>query len=175
MYYTLGEAAKATGISKATISRALKSGKISFVSHENSSYQIDPAELHRVYPAVSRNSSTQPHMERSVTPETVAETGGLQRELDLLREERERERTLLTGQIEDLKRDRDDLRGERDRLLGVIEEQAASVKLLTHEKAVPEPIITPAPPPAAPSPPEPEPQLKGGRLSRAWAVLRGRG
>jgi len=53
MAYTLGEAAKATGISKAGLSRAIKRGAISAERQENGSYKIDPAELHRVYPAVA--------------------------------------------------------------------------------------------------------------------------
>ncbi|WP_217896914.1 hypothetical protein, partial [Paracoccus sediminis] len=50
MPYTLGEAAKATRKSKATISKAIKSGKISAIKDDTGAFQIDPSELHRVYP-----------------------------------------------------------------------------------------------------------------------------
>jgi len=53
MAYTLGEAAKATGISKASISRAINSGRISAVKNEGGSFSIEPVELHRVYPPKS--------------------------------------------------------------------------------------------------------------------------
>lgn len=54
MVYTLGEAAKATGKSKATISKAIKNGRISATKDETGTFRIDPAELHRVYaPTVS--------------------------------------------------------------------------------------------------------------------------
>jgi hypothetical protein len=53
MAYTLGEAAKATGISKASISRAINSGRISAVKNESGSFSIEPVELHRVYPPKS--------------------------------------------------------------------------------------------------------------------------
>lgn len=53
MAYTLGEAAKATGISKASISRAVSSGRISAVKKEDGSFSIEPVELHRVYPPKS--------------------------------------------------------------------------------------------------------------------------
>ena len=53
MSYTLGEAARAVGKSKGTISKAIKSGKISAVKQENGSFRIEAAELHRVYPPVS--------------------------------------------------------------------------------------------------------------------------
>ena len=64
MAYTLGEAAKATGISKASISRAINSGRISAVKKDDGSFSIEPVELHRVYPP----KSTAP------VPETVSAT-----------------------------------------------------------------------------------------------------
>jgi len=53
MAYTLGEAAKATGISKASISRAVSSGRISASKKDDGSFSIEPVELHRVYPPKS--------------------------------------------------------------------------------------------------------------------------
>jgi transposase len=53
MSYSLSQAAKATGKSKATIHRDLNSGKISG-ERIDSVWNIDPAELHRVYAPVSR-------------------------------------------------------------------------------------------------------------------------
>ena len=50
MGYTLGEAALVVGKSKATISKALNSGKLSYVSKSKSGYDIEPSELFRVYP-----------------------------------------------------------------------------------------------------------------------------
>lgn len=50
MVYTLGEAARATGKSKATISKAIKSGRVSARKDETGTFHIDPSELHRVYP-----------------------------------------------------------------------------------------------------------------------------
>lgn len=45
--YTLGEAAKAIGFSKSTLSRAIKTGKLSAHRLEDGSYQIDLSELER--------------------------------------------------------------------------------------------------------------------------------
>jgi hypothetical protein len=50
MPYTLGQAAKASGRSKATIHRAVRSGRLSASRGEDGGWLIDPAELHRVYP-----------------------------------------------------------------------------------------------------------------------------
>ncbi len=47
---TMGQAAKETGISKATLSKALKSGRLSYVAKSTAGYEIDPAELFRVFP-----------------------------------------------------------------------------------------------------------------------------
>lgn len=50
MKYSLSEAAKATGKNKTTIQRAIKNGKISASKGDRGAYEIDPAELHRVFP-----------------------------------------------------------------------------------------------------------------------------
>ena len=50
LYYTLGEAARATGKSKPAVSKAIKSGRLSASRADDGSYRIDPAELERVYP-----------------------------------------------------------------------------------------------------------------------------
>lgn len=104
MSYTLGEAAKATGKSKPTIQRAIKSGKISASKKEDGTYDIDPAELHRVHPVKQSNGNGNNGMKQNVTPNN---NGGLQAELDAMRREleqtnleRDRERELMSQQIE---------------------------------------------------------------------------
>jgi len=57
MPYTLAEAATATGTNKTTILRAIKSGKISGAKDEHGEWHIEPAELHRVYPAIEARSA----------------------------------------------------------------------------------------------------------------------
>ena len=60
-----GQAARATCKSKAAISRAIASGRISAARDANGRYAIDPSELHRVYPVtVDATGATQ----RSATP-----------------------------------------------------------------------------------------------------------
>src|SRR5215217_447789 len=56
MYLSLGQAAKETGMDKATISRAIKSGKLSATRQENGGYAIDPAELFRVFAPASQDT-----------------------------------------------------------------------------------------------------------------------
>ncbi len=59
MKYSLSEAASATGKNKTTIQRAIKNGKISASKGDSGSYEIDPSELHRVFPAVAASSVAQ--------------------------------------------------------------------------------------------------------------------
>ena len=53
MSYTLATAAKATGLNKSTILRAIKGGQITGTKDQFGEWRIEPVELHRVYPAVA--------------------------------------------------------------------------------------------------------------------------
>jgi hypothetical protein len=58
MVYTLSTAAKATGRNKSTIHRAIKAGTVSATRDPaTGGWLIEPAELHRVYPALSHATS----------------------------------------------------------------------------------------------------------------------
>lgn len=103
MNYSLKQSAEATGKSKPTVLRALQSGRLSGKKDDNGEWQIDPAELHRVFPPV-QNTDTRNDTKSS------NEIGALQRELEILRDERRRDHEL----IEDLRHDREDLRKDRD-------------------------------------------------------------
>lgn len=103
MRYTLGTAAKATGKAKSTILRAIKSGTISASRSHDGSYEIEPSELHRVFPPNSAqpelSNDEQPHDEHIAT---------LRLRLEILETERQREREQMQATI-------DDLRGRLDR------------------------------------------------------------
>ncbi len=145
--FTLGEASRETGISKATLSRDIKSGKISADKRPDGSYQIDASELFRVYdrvPQETRETGSTGTLRNDQKPgETPIETGGLQAEVNRLREvlatlnmERERERSQLSDQIEDLRR----------RLDGETEERRVLTRILTDQRTQP-----PEPPTAPPA------------------------
>lgn len=113
MSYTLGTAARATGKSKSTIHRAIKSGRISATCDVGGVYRIDPSELHRIFSPVPQNGS----LRSQLTPDATAhETQMLRRELELLNEERERERTQMQATISDLRQRLDEEACERRRL-----------------------------------------------------------
>ena len=58
MGYTLGQAAKAVGMSKTSILRSIKAGRISAGRDEFGQWAIEPCELHRVYPALTEETVT---------------------------------------------------------------------------------------------------------------------
>jgi hypothetical protein len=79
MSYTLGEAAKATGKSKAAISRAIKTGRMSAQRQDDGSFRIDPAELHRIYPPVDKQQEGKPLL---VNPDVDGEIRELRAKLE---------------------------------------------------------------------------------------------
>ncbi len=50
MSYRLSEAAAACSLTKSTVRRAIKTGKVSATKDAHGQWHIEPAELHRVYP-----------------------------------------------------------------------------------------------------------------------------
>jgi len=107
MSYTLGEAAKAAGFSKPTISRAIKNGKMSAKRLDDGSYSIDPSELERWKDANGhRNAKKKRIVTQGETPETPIQNSALQAEVEALRERiksGEMERGFLEQRVEDLK------------------------------------------------------------------------
>jgi hypothetical protein len=126
--YTLGQAARATGKSKTTIHKAVKTGRVSASRTPDGHYEIDPSELHRVYPKVFASEPAEPVARPEVVaggftllpPSTAADRTRHQderppeREVELLREMLERERSLNR----DLAAERDHWREQAQRLLG---------------------------------------------------------
>ena len=133
MKLTQAEAARAAAVSRTHILRAIKGGKLSAEKLEDGGVRIDASELLRVWPnaelARARNSGNtvkQRHGDSGNGDGDVV----LQALLGEIRQDRDR----LRGEL-------DKERQERDRLVRVIEEQAAAVrsqgeqiKLLTDQR-----------------------------------------
>ena len=122
--YTLGQAAKATGRRKSTISNAINSGKISAKKNEKGFWAIDPAELHRVYPPVSEDSTETVPTERD---ETVIYSKVLEAKLEALQEQLTREQDTVA----DLRRRLDKSDEERSRLTMMLTHQTEAPKKKT--------------------------------------------
>ena len=105
---SLSEAAKTAGVSKSTIWRACKVGRVSFKRTETGEFQIDAAELHRVFPfhAMGENGK----MNRHATGVAQAEAAILEARIAALKDMAE----LMREQIEDVRKDRDAWRAQAE-------------------------------------------------------------
>ena len=110
MSYTLGSAAKATGKDRATISRAIRKGKISAKKCENGQWIIDPAELHRVYPPVQQDKTNNATTDNNAL---LLEIATLKGQIEAVCE---REK-LKDEMLEDVRKDRDHWRQQATALL----------------------------------------------------------
>src|SRR4051812_36128515 len=129
MKYNLVTAADAIGVSKATMHRYVKKGRVAATRTDDDHYEIDPAELHRVFPPVSETGSRDGSRD-NVKPggcpiETAVYTAKLEGELEKLKA------LAAVEEARRLERDRRiaDLESERDKLLRVIEEQAGTMRM----------------------------------------------
>lgn len=110
MMLTLGAAARAVGVSKSTLARAIKAGKLSATRKPDGGYYIDAAELTRVYPLADAANATR-HVRPQPTPDaTSATAAGLAAEVTGLRELN----TVLREQLADTKQDRDRWRDQAE-------------------------------------------------------------
>lgn len=102
MKLTASQAAKQTGKSIPTITRAIKSGKISAERTNSGGYLIEPAELFRVFPPVTVKDNV---TGKKLDTETPNELGVLQDKVKLLEEA-----------LVDAKNERDEWRDQAKRL-----------------------------------------------------------
>lgn len=123
--FTIGEAAREVGMSKSTLSRAIKAGKISAVRTVHGAFEIDPAELFRVYPPKAQRAA-----QRVVTHDATdseahdAAAQAAEVEAATLRAEA----AGLRAQVEMLREMAEDLRSQRD---GWQKQAEASQRLLS--------------------------------------------
>jgi hypothetical protein len=96
--HNLVSAAAATGVNRSTILRAIKAGRISAQRDETNGWQIDPAELHRVFPPLPSSATTATQL-GATTDALVAELraviADLRRDRDAWREAFENAQRLL--------------------------------------------------------------------------------
>jgi len=62
MTMTLNEAAKYCHKAKGTVLKAIKEGRLSAPKDDKGRYNIDPSELHRVFPLTSHDQSEKPQL-----------------------------------------------------------------------------------------------------------------
>ncbi|MFD2845190.1 helix-turn-helix domain-containing protein [Paracoccus cavernae] len=142
MQYTAGDAAKATGKNTATITRAIKSGKISASKDKSGAWRIEPSELHRVFPPLTQELRKQ-QTQDSATPEQEPNVSNdilLREELATLRERVSSQDQLLADradQIADLRTRLDREGEERRKLAALLTDQRPSVTPSTPSETAP--------------------------------------
>lgn len=131
---TLNQAAREAERSKATLLEAIRSGRLSAPKDELGRYQIDPAELFRVYPPTGRRPDTETATDP--LPQTM--------ETALLRQKVEFLERIIRG----IENERNDLRRRLDAESEARENAAAEIRrltlMLTHQPK-PEPEAQPVP------------------------------
>jgi excisionase family DNA binding protein len=83
--YSLSEAAKATGLNRSTLFRAIRSGRISATRDAQGQWALDPAEVHRVYAPVASPDAPHDAVQHDATGELEARIEGLKAVAELLR------------------------------------------------------------------------------------------
>ena len=154
-FLTLGEAARAVGKSKATLSKAVQTGRLSVHERTEAGFRIAASELFRAFPPNAPSVQVNGSPEQTLIPHVNSPNSALEREIELLREERTRERYQLEAVIADLRRRLDLADEERHRL----------TLMLTDQRSKPEPSAMSE---AAVTSPW---STAGGRFRHAWAVL----
>ena len=102
---SMTQAALLVGKSKGTLSKALKSGKLSYAERTDNGYLIDISELYRVFPPKPSQEVDGSRLETASDTAKV-EVDALRRELDLLQ-----------TTVSDVRADRDAWRDQAQRLL----------------------------------------------------------
>jgi hypothetical protein len=118
MSYSLSQAAEACRVNRTTISRAIKHGKLSATRDAHDHWQVEPAELHRVYPPAE--ARTEGARNGSHCRAHVAEAA-LNMQVAALKETAD----LLLDQLDDVRKDRDHWRDQAQAVTRQLADQSA--------------------------------------------------
>lgn len=125
MNISLSDAAKLVGMSKNGIVKAIKNGKISGQKNVHGQWEVDPAELTRVYKPIETAELVSANKNAPVSDSEPNENMALKREVELQREQI----NLLRDQLADAK-------GREDKILKMMEEQIGTMRLISDQRDV---------------------------------------
>lgn len=125
----LKEASDQVGVTRQTLMKAIKNGRISAEKTPNGEWRIEPVELFRVWPAVK--GVQQPLQVNLTTGDTPGAPSIEVEIVDLLKAQID----LLKSQLDDVRADREDVRNDRNHW-----RQIAERGLLTDQRSSLEPI-----------------------------------
>ncbi len=115
------KAAKLAGVSRTTIHRYAKEGKLSM-----SGDKVDTSELLRVFGSINESPSEHP-----ATPVQVNTNG--QRVTEDVQGVLQYKVTFLEAQIDDIRKERDSWRSKADQLTDLLKAEQENTRLLTHQ------------------------------------------
>lgn len=123
MNISLSDAAKLVGMSKNGIVKAIKNGKISGQKNVHGQWEVDPAELTRVYKPIETAELVSANKNAPVSDSEPNENMALKREVELQREQI----NLLRDQLADAK-------GREDKILKMMEEQIGTMRQISDQR-----------------------------------------
>jgi hypothetical protein len=166
MTLSLGQAAKEVGLDKSTLSRAIKRGKLSAQRTDRGGYEIDPAELFRVFPPASQKPRINPPLD--IPTDTLLET----RELRIKLEAAELRLRDKDDEIRDLRRRLDAESEERRRLTLMLLAPPQPLHPKEHQNTPDHEVARqPVPPPSVPQATTP---LAPSKIRRVWSWIFGK-
>lgn len=131
--FTLNKASKACNKSKSAILKAIDTGRLSAVKNDLGQWCIDASELYRCYPPAQ--VTIDQVIDDKLPGVHQGNTVSMAEMLELLREERERERAQLLARIESLEYRLNNESEERRKLTALITHRPEIVPAQTEQKA----------------------------------------
>lgn len=124
MKLSANEAARQTGKSVPTITRAIKSGKISAEKTSSGGYLIEASELFRVFKSITKHNTETHNILHSETPQSYpSETISLREKIDV-----------LEAALQDAKAERDEWRDQAKRLAMALPSPDAAKPVTSEQK-----------------------------------------
>jgi septal ring factor EnvC (AmiA/AmiB activator) len=114
------------GWSKGALSKSIKSGQMSVHAKTKAGFQLDPAEVLRVFPKKTEtlpNEQLETHQKHSENSALSAEVEALRQQIATAELERTREREQLSDRIESLQQMLSDEKSERRQLTVLLTDQ----------------------------------------------------
>jgi len=145
------EAAKHVGLTKQSVIKAIRSGRLSAIKDASGGWSIEPVELFRVWPAVNQDrGKVAPQIDAGLPPENNEVVAALKGQIELLR-----------SQLDDVRVDRNHWRQIAERSL-LTDQRPAFERL---QQDTPQSVeIAPVTEPTLPA----QPQSDGGFWSRLF-------
>lgn len=118
---SMTKGAELAGVSKGTVSKALKSGRLSYAEKTDNGYLIDTSELFRVFPPKQKETVSESRSDTSNgNMETPINSGGLQREIELLREQLQDRDGVVADLRQRLDKSEEERREAQARVIGLL-------------------------------------------------------